>query len=178
MAAILENIEIQRLWPAYNTSQKRVTAVYGLYCFEDRKGYLRLGIDRKRKHLPALYCFGLYLEGHNLLKALVDKFSLDRRLCFIDRTAIEETEAEELPSPEVYNERVLTALHSLKEQLPTFAVMDEGREPDEKSIVLMEEGRFYGMGYLNASNAITSAADVKQHLTMIGQPGGQCYHST
>ena len=166
MAAILENIEIQRLWPAYNTSQKRVSAVYGLYCFEDRKGYLRLGIDRKRKHLPALYCFGLYLEGYNLLKALVEKFSLDRRLCFIDRTAIEESEAAELPSPQTYNERVLSALQSLKDQLPTFALMDDGREPEEKSVVLMEEGKFYGMGYIKQTENISCTTELKQHLTI------------
>jgi len=72
MAGILESVEIQRLWPIYNTSQKKFQVLYGLYCFEDRRGYLRLGIDRKRKHLPALYTFGLYLEGYNLLKGLVD----------------------------------------------------------------------------------------------------------
>jgi len=166
MAAILENIEIQRLWPAYNTSQKRFSAVYGLYCFEDRRGYLRLGIDRKRKHLAALYCFGLYLEGYNLLKALVEKFALDRRLCFIDRTAIEESEAAELPSPQIYNERVLSALQSLKDQLPTFALMDDGREPEEKSVVLMEEGKFYGMGYIKQTENISCATELKQHLTI------------
>jgi DNA polymerase-3 subunit epsilon len=166
MAAILENIEIQRLWPAYNTSQKRFGAVYALYCFEDRRGYLRLGIDRKRKHLPALYCFGLYLEGYNLLKALVDKFSLDRRLCFIDRTAMEDHESEDLPAPQVYNERVLFALQSLKEQLPTFALLDEGREPSEKSVVLMEGGKFYGMGYIKETENISCATALKQHLTV------------
>jgi DNA polymerase-3 subunit epsilon len=166
MAAILENIEIQRLWPAYNTSQKRFAAVFGLYCFEDRRGYLRLGIDRKRKHLPAIYTFGLYIEGYNLLKRLVDKYSLDRRLCFIDRTSLEESEFADLPSPEVYNERVLSSLDSLKNQLPTFAIMDDGREPDEKSIVLMEEGKFYGMGYLSSSSSNLSPDDLKQHLTI------------
>jgi DNA polymerase III subunit epsilon len=166
MAAILENIEIQRLWPAYNTSQKRFASVYALYCFEDRRGYMRLGIDRKRKHLPALYCFGLYLEGYNLLKGLAEKFDLDRRLCFIDKTVMEEGETDELPSPQTYNERVLTALQSLKEQLPTFAVMDEGREPDEKSVVLMEGGKFYGMGYLKHTEIIPSANELKQHLTV------------
>jgi DNA polymerase-3 subunit epsilon len=166
MAAILENIEIQRLWPPYNTSQKRFAAVYALYCFEDRRGYMRLGIDRKRRHLPALYTFGLYLEGYNLLKGLVDKFSLDRRLCFIDRTSMDETEQAELPSPSEYNQRVISALASLRTHLPTFAIMDEGRQPNEKSIVLMEEGRFYGMGYLDDVNSISSTNDIKQHLTV------------
>jgi len=165
MAGILESVEIQRLWPTYNTSQKRFAATYALYCFEDRRGYLRLGIDRKRKNLQALYTFGLYLEGFNLLKGLVETYSLDRRLCFIDRTIMDESAAGELPVPEVYNQQVVTALESLKKKLPTFAVMDQGRDPNEQSIVLMEEGRFYGMGYLNGGPPGVSADQLKEHLT-------------
>jgi DNA polymerase-3 subunit epsilon len=44
--------------------------------------------------------------------------------------------------------------------------MEDGREPEEKSIVLMEEGKFYGMGYLNASLSTLSPDDLKQHLTI------------
>ena len=165
MAGILESIEIQRLWPIYNTSQKRFAGLYGLYCFEDRKGYMRLAIERKRKHLPALYTFGLYLEGFNLLRGLVDTFSLDRRLCFIDRTPLTDGDETELPSPESYNDRVLSAIESLKQKLPTFAVKDHGREPNEQSIVLMEQGRFYGMGYVDEQSAVSNADELKQFLT-------------
>jgi len=165
MAGILESVEIQRLWPIYNTSQKRFNVLYGLYCFEDRRGYMRLGIDRKRKHLPALYTFGLYLEGYNLLRGLVDAYSLDRRLCFIDRTPMDEGDQTELPGPAEYNERVQLAIDSLHRKLPTFAIKDHGRDPREQSIVLMEQGRFYGMGYVDEDSSVTSPDELKQYLT-------------
>ena len=41
MAFILESIEIKKLWPEQNRSQKRFEQSYGLYTFEDRKGYQR-----------------------------------------------------------------------------------------------------------------------------------------
>ena len=165
MAGILESIEIQRLWPIYNTSQKRFAGLYGLYCFEDRKGYMRLGIDRKRKHLPALYTFGLYLEGFNLLRGLVDAYSLDRRLCFIDCTPMDELNELEMPAPELYNERVQLAIDDLKKKLPTFAVKDNGRDPNEHSVILMEQGRFYGMGYVDQYSSVNTADELKQYLT-------------
>jgi DNA polymerase-3 subunit epsilon len=165
MAGILESVEIQRLWPIYNTSQKRFQVLYGLYCFEDRRGYLRLGIDRKRKHLPALYTFGLYLEGYNLLKGLVDSFSLDRRLCFIDRTPMDESDQTELPGPNEYNERVQLAIDSLQRKLPTFAIKDHGRDPREQSIVLIEQGRFFGMGYVHETSSVSTPDEFKQYLT-------------
>ena len=99
-------------------------------------------------------------------KLLVEKFELDRRLCFIDRTPMDEQTALPIPEPQVYNEKVLIALESLKHHLPTFAIMDDGRDPNEKSVVLMEEGKFYGMGYLSQVDAISSPSELKQQLTV------------
>ncbi len=42
MAFILESIEIKKLWPEQNRSQKRFEQAYGLYYFEDRRGYLKI----------------------------------------------------------------------------------------------------------------------------------------
>jgi len=47
-ASILESVEIKRLWPAYNYSQKRFEQLWGIYLFEDGRGYMRLAVDKKR----------------------------------------------------------------------------------------------------------------------------------
>src|SRR6476661_1828297 len=47
MAFILEATEIKRLWPKHNRSMKRYEHAYGLYAFEDQRGFLRLGIEKK-----------------------------------------------------------------------------------------------------------------------------------
>lgn len=48
-ALVLESTEIKRLWPKYNYSQKQPAQKYGLYSFEDNRGYIRLAIDKKKK---------------------------------------------------------------------------------------------------------------------------------
>jgi len=48
MAFLLECVEIKRLWPKYNSSLKKFEQLYGLYAFEDRNGYLRLTIEKKK----------------------------------------------------------------------------------------------------------------------------------
>ncbi|MBS1935445.1 MAG: GIY-YIG nuclease family protein, partial [Bacteroidetes bacterium] len=83
MAFLLECIEIKRLWPQYNRSLKRFEHVYGLYAFLDRNGYLRLAIEKRKKHLEPLYTFSLMIEGQNLLRKLVHTFNLCPKLCFI-----------------------------------------------------------------------------------------------
>ena len=62
MAFILESIEIKKLWPEQNRSQKRFEQTYGMYSFEDNNGYIRLCIEKKKKNLKSLYTFNL-LDG-------------------------------------------------------------------------------------------------------------------
>jgi DNA polymerase-3 subunit epsilon len=64
-----------------------------------------------------------------------------------------------------YNTRVEEALQWLEEWLPTFAVVDAGNERDEQSCILMEKGKFYGMGYIPAGVGITSREELKTYLT-------------
>ena len=85
-ASIFESIEIKRLWPAFNYSQKRPDQLFGIYFFEDAKGYYRLAIDKKRKNLPALILFNLMNDAYRMLWKLVKDFELDPVLCFLDKT--------------------------------------------------------------------------------------------
>lgn len=173
MAFILENIEIRRLWPKYNQSQKRVTAAFGIYEYVDQNGYVRLMVDKHRRGLKPMYTFNLLLEGHRLLRDLVRTFCLCPKLCFIDRSTIEaDTSAHcscegacsgSLPA-ERYNEQVGKAIDHLQNLLPSFAVVDEGLTHEDNSIILVERGRFYGMGYLPSGTSIHSAESLKDYL--------------
>jgi DNA polymerase III subunit epsilon len=160
MALILESAEIRRLWPEHNRSQKRFQHTYGLYSFEDQKGYLRLAIEKKRKHLQPLYSFNLLQQGYILLRKLVNDFMLDEGLCFFDRTksGIDE-------DPVTYNSRVKEALKTLGQQLPTFAVVDAGKSKAEQCYILIEQGRFYGMGYVPENYSFSNINDLKSTLT-------------
>ncbi len=109
MAFILESVEIRRLWPIYNRSLKGFQQTYGLYQFEDGRGYRRLIIEKQKKQLPPLFTFNLLLDGLNLLKKLIANFNLCSRLCFVD-TSAGPTLADEL-NAKAYNARVQNALN-------------------------------------------------------------------
>jgi len=160
MALILECAEIRRLWPAHNRSLKRFEHVYGLYSFEDQNGYIRLGIEKKRKHLQPLYTFNILQQGHLLLQRLVKEFTLDAGLCFIDKT--KELTRED---PASYNRRVREAIETLQKQLPTFALLGNGKTANDQSCLLIEQGRFYGMGYLPQQYAVSDINELKSNLT-------------
>jgi DNA polymerase-3 subunit epsilon len=135
-----------------------------LYSFEDNRGYVRLAIDKKKKHLPHIYNFNLLNEGLVLLKKMVEEFELDARLCFIDKTPFTKNEEELLEPPGIYNLKIKKALDTLSENLPTFALIDEGIVEDEKLCLLVERGSFWGMGYLPKSFTISSSGELKSML--------------
>jgi DNA polymerase III subunit epsilon len=159
-ALILESVEIRKWWPQYNRSQKKYHYEYGLYTFEDQNGYQRLFIERKKKQLPVLYTFNLLHEGQVLLRRLVQEFELNEGLCFIDRSGEAALVTE---TPESYNNRVKKAITSLQEKLPSFLVVDN--EGELNNYILMEKGKFAGMGTLAASLVTASIDTIKELIT-------------
>ena len=174
MAFILESIEIRKLWPDQNRSQKRFEQVYGLYSFHDCKGYLRLCIEKKKKNLRSIYTFNQLHEAHNFLRKMVDAFELCPKLCFLQADNITcqsllknicKGACEEKEGAEDYNKKVENCIGYLQKELPTFALLDDGLEEEEQSCILVENGRFYGMGYLPQNTEVREINDVKYRLT-------------
>ena len=156
MAAILESTEIRRLWPVYNTSQKRQEEVYGIFVYEDQNGYMRLAIEKKRKYVTPICTFHFKVDGHGVLRKLMKEFNLCPKLCFMQTDSdkcigIAEEHCygacEKTESPLVYNERVLKAITSLTKK-PSYVVLDKGMNDDELSCIMVLQGSFFGMGYL------------------------------
>lgn len=174
MAFILEAIEIKRLWPENNRALKKHQQKYALYAFENQRGYLRLAVDKCNSHSLPLYSFDTLLEGHNLLKMLIKEHLLCEKLCFIQKNRTSCTGHEAgccagaclgKESAASYNVRVKYAMQHLKSMLPSFALVDKGRTDEEQSCLLIEQGQFYGMGYISHYTDVNSADNLKSALT-------------
>lgn len=159
-ALILESTEIRRLWPQYNRSQKKYHHEYGLYTYEDQNGYLRLFIEKKKKHLSPVYTFNLLHEGQVLLKKMIAEFELNESLCFVDRSG----QVKITDNADQYNQKVKKAIQSLHEQLPTFLIADG--EDETANYFLMERGKFIGMGQLPKGTVYDSLEKIKTNLTV------------
>ncbi len=154
IASLLESVEIKRLWPIHNKSQKRYEQLWGIYLFEDSKSYLRLAIDKKRKYSTPIASFALLVDAHRALWKLVKEFELHPTLCFLDNTV-----PNELPEVTSYNQSVNTAIQWISTQKETYLIRDKD------SYVLIEEGRFYGMGQITNEIDTTAIENIKSQLT-------------
>ncbi|WP_432713690.1 exonuclease domain-containing protein [Pedobacter sp.] len=158
MAFILEATEIKRLWPANNRALKRFEQKYALISYQDQQGYLRLAIDKYHKMVPSLYSFNNLTDGHLLLRLLIKEHLLCEKLCFIQSKRMACTgyalgtctgACIGKESAAAYNVRVKYAIKQLETQLPSFALIDDGRTEDEQSCLWVEKGQFFGMGYVS-----------------------------
>ena len=173
MAHILESTEIKKLWPIFNSSQKRWEDVYGIFSYTDQKGFLRLAIEKNRTGLTPIYSFHYLVDGHAIMRKLVREFHLCPKLCFIQNDdqpcdGVQEGycygACDHKESMEDYNIRVQQAIDSLRTS-PSFAILERGLNGSDQSCVLVWQGKFYGMGYIPSDIQITEPEQIKDYIT-------------
>lgn len=181
MAFILESVEIKRLWPRYNNAQKRFERRYGIYCFEDQQGFLRLGIDIRKKVSRPVYEVYYLNDGYQLMRRLIDEHGLCPKWCFIDRRRKHEIPKEETctcggacsgeQTIDHYNRKVNQAIQQLNEGMASFCITGKGISAGTRSCIFAEAGSFYGMGYIPAEEKTYHADELKGLLEQL--PGNQ-----
>jgi DNA polymerase-3 subunit epsilon len=173
MACILESVEIKKYWPKFNYSQKHWEDVFGIYTYEDRNGYLRLAIEKNKKNLKPVHTFHNLSEGHNWLRSVIKEYDLCAKLCFLEKGngACVGTENDSCKgacikkeSISAYNKRVKKAISEMNDE-NSYAIIDKGFEETELSCILIDKGKFFGMGYLPAEYESGNIDDIKEYLT-------------
>lgn len=171
MALLLECTEIKRLWPEYNRALKKFEPSFGIYTYRDRAGYLRAVAGKIQKHISCICHYESEFDAVNELLERIKTFDLDIRLCYLgqssesfDAAANPALSAIPLPDPEVHNKKMEEALDSLNEHAKTYFIVDRGRNYEEKSVIWVEEGEFYGMGYFSADHIPSDPEEIRSVL--------------
>jgi DNA polymerase-3 subunit epsilon len=175
VALLLEEKEIKRLQPEVNRALRKKLFPFALYYFPDNEGYLHIRAEKIRKQTPLGYSIIkeypklAYAKGH--LEGLIDEFDLCQNksgeqtgsgACFNHRIGKCSGACLQLEDIESYNERVLQAVSYLQRIVhDSFYLIDQGREPGEKSVVMVEDGQFRGFGYMQDGVVIQHQEDLE-----------------
>ena len=173
IALLYEADEIKRLWPKYNKAGKTVYRSWGIYSFTDQKGYIRLEIGKRKKYLTPVQEFYSMAEAREQLSLMVRENDLCPKLCGIQKTkqgcynyqlgtclgACVDKE-----TSHSYNDRLMDALKKAEDTSRTFMIVDQGRDEDEKSIVMVENGIYIGYGYIPEEISITCIEDARDFI--------------
>ncbi len=176
VALLLEEQEIKRLQPEVNRQLRRKLFPYALYYFEDGDGYLHVRAEKIKKNTPEGYVIIkaypklAYAKGH--LEAMIEEFELCQHRCG-DKTGygtcfnyrISRCYGACIGKEDVqtYNERVMEAITYLQRTVKdSFFIIDQGREVEEKSVVMVEGGEVTGYGFVSEGTMISSTEALKE----------------
>ena len=169
MALLLECTEIKKLWPIHNKALKRFEPKFGLFEYEARNGYRYLAVGKLAKNQSCIETFDTIYGGINLLQDLAKQFDIDQRFCkygsLSDGVFTTPIDITPLPKIEYHNDQVQAALDFYTSNRPSFAIIDKGRNNEERSCIWVENGHFYGMGYLDTDVVINDLSEIREYVT-------------
>ena len=175
VALLLEQKEIKRLQPEVNRALRKKLFPFALYYYLDSDGYLKIQAEKIKKNTPEGYTIVKeypklkYAKAH--LEALIEEFELCQHhcgdkngigQCFYSKVGQCRGACSGLESPEDYNPRAMQAIRYLQRVVKdNFFVVDQGREAEEKAVVLVEDGMVQGYGYVSEGTVISHIDTVR-----------------
>lgn len=167
MALVMEALAIKKIWPKYNRALKAFEPKYGLFSYIDQNDLQRLFIGKYNKSTLPLRSFYDVFTARNFLHQLVEKYGLCPELCKVGNCETCRSGAQGLAvhaDAQQYNQIVQNALVGGLQEQNSFLLRDKGRHDEETSLIWVEPGHFYAMGYL-PNDAITDETSIRQLLT-------------
>jgi DNA polymerase III subunit epsilon len=173
IALILESQEIRRLWPKYNQAQKFRVEEWGIYDYEDRNGYLRFSVNLVTRGSRPLIRFTTKGDAWNFLWSKVKEFKLcpklsglqlAKGLCFDYQTGECLGACMCVEDVAKYNLRAQKAIEAFRSRGDSVAIIGRGRSNEEQSLVLVENGNYFGYGFVDSQ---TSFSDFESARTYV-----------
>jgi DNA polymerase-3 subunit epsilon len=173
IALILESQEIRRLWPKYNQAQKFKNEEWGIYGYEDRNGYQRFSVNIVTRGSQPLMRFSTKGDAWNFLWEKVREFNLcpklcglqvSKGLCFNYQTGECHGACMCIESVKKYNKRTWKAVESFSVKGNSAAIIGQGRNSEEQSLILVDKGSYCGFGFLNKNISITDFESARTYI--------------
>ncbi|MBA9078697.1 exonuclease domain-containing protein [Rufibacter quisquiliarum] len=170
VALLFESDEIKKRKPYYNRAQRRSVYHSGIYSYYDQQGYLRLTYQKAKTEVAPMLTMANQFQAKNFLFSRVAKYNLCQKLCDLYKSngACFDYQVHQCKgacigkeSPEEYNQRVLEAVEAFKYDHDSFVIIGRGRNQEEKSVVVVDNGCYLGFGYVDETFTATGLEDFK-----------------
>ncbi|MEJ2112864.1 MAG: exonuclease domain-containing protein [Flavobacteriaceae bacterium] len=172
VALLKESEEIKRNKPIYNRALRRTIFTHGLFSFTDNKGYLNLKVAKINGQEKPITTFSNLQSGKSFISKVTDEYNLCQKLTGVYPTrsncfnyTIKQCFGAciEKEDPIKYNSRVSQIINKHSFENQNMVLIDRGREVDERSAILIENGVFRGIGFYNLNYQINNI-DVLQSI--------------
>jgi DNA polymerase-3 subunit epsilon len=174
IALLYENEEIKKHKPKFNTRRKADSFTHCLDWFKDDDGIINFKIVEFEESENALISFNSYSSARERLELIIDTHTLCLRycgltgedsICFNHQIKKCNGICDDKEDVEEYNRRAMRVLNDYIYDSPNFVIIDKGRTSDERSVIIIEKGKYIGYGYIDES---TSANSMETFKSIIG----------
>ncbi|WP_353778566.1 exonuclease domain-containing protein [Winogradskyella sp. 3972H.M.0a.05] len=174
VALLKESEEIKKNKPIFNRALRRTIFTHGLFSFVDPQGYINLKIDKANGKKRPITTFSNRQSAKSFMNKIVEDFNLCQKLtgvyktssaCFnysiktCDGACIQEEDSES------YNKRVTQIIDKNSYESKNLVIIDKGRDVDERSAILIENGVFRGLGFFNLNYQINNIDVLESIIT-------------
>lgn len=174
IAQLKESDEIKRNKPMYNRALRRTLFTYQLTTFKDIHGYVNLRVEKANKDNAAVLTFTNYQQAKSALFKITEEYQLCQKLNGLHNTSegcfsygIKECNGAcvQQEAAVEYNERVNVFLEKNSYLNKNMLIIDNGREIDERSVILIENGVYKGYGFYNLNYQINNPEVLRSIIT-------------
>lgn len=170
IALLLEADEIKKHKPQYNRMRKADVFTHSIDWYTNKEGIISFKIVPYEESENSLLSFTTYSTARDRLESWIEEHTLCLQYCALtsegsicfnhqikkcNGICCGEEEIEE------YNERARTILSEYLFEDANFVIIDKGRTHEEKSVILIEDRKYAGYGYLDQYSQANSAEEIK-----------------
>jgi len=158
IALLKESSEIKKNKPHYNRAQRRTSFQWGIYSFDDDKGYINFRFGPLELNDSPVSVFSSKERTRAKLESMVEKFNLCQKLCglyesagecFHHQVGICKGACCGKESVREYNIWASKATEQFVFSSRNFFIIDKGRSDNERCAVKIFNGKYYGFGYFD-----------------------------
>lgn len=174
LALLKESEEIKRNKPKYNRALRKTKFDQALYQFKDDNGYINFKVQKADHRKISITTFSNKQQAKTYMHRWTEEYNLCQKLMGLDNgesncfnytikqcngACIYNEPAEE------YNIRAQKLIFNTSFQSQDMIIVDRGRDIDEQGVILVEEGKFKGIGYFNLNHQINNIEILRSIIT-------------
>ena len=170
VALLHEAQEIKSHKPHYNRMRKADVFTHSIDWFMDDNGIINFKIVEYENTVNTLVSFANYATARQRIEDWINEYALCLRYCHLTSDdaicfnhQIKKCNGicageEEIT---IYNKRAKEIIDSIIFKNEHFALIDHGKTPEERSIILVENGHYVGYGYIDRADTFSSLEECR-----------------
>jgi DNA polymerase-3 subunit epsilon len=176
VALLLEAEEIKKHKPKYNRARKADTFSHSIDWFTDKKGIINFKIVEYEEAENSIAAFTSIHSSREKLENWIDEHQLCLRycgltgedaICFNHQIKKCNGICNEEEETTIYNLRAKELIRKYSYHEENFIILDKGRTNEERSLILIEDNKYKGYGYIDQTHQISSPDECRDVIKPI-----------